>query len=40
MFYNWYDPASGTKLTTWPVDGSPVHPFLSSVDNGWMAAAC
>ena len=21
------------------MDGSPVHPFLSSVDNGWMAAA-
>jgi hypothetical protein len=39
MFYNWYDPASGAKLTTWPVDGSPVYPFLSSVDNGWMAAA-
>jgi hypothetical protein len=39
MFYNWYDPASGTKLTTWPVDGNPVYPFLSSVDNGWMAAA-
>jgi Putative glucoamylase len=39
MFYNWYDPATGAKLTTWPVDGSPVHPFLSSVDNGWMAAA-
>src|SRR5918994_1277526 len=39
MFYNWYDPASGAKLTTWPGDGSPVYPFLSSVDNGWMAAA-
>ena len=39
MFYNWYDPATGAKLTTWPVDGSPVYPFLSSVDNGWMAAA-
>jgi hypothetical protein len=39
MFYNWYDPASGAKLTTWPVDGSPVYPFLSSVDNGWMASA-
>jgi hypothetical protein len=23
---------------TWPVDGNPVYPFLSSVDNGWMAA--
>jgi hypothetical protein len=39
MFYNWYDPATGTKLTTWPVNGNPVYPFLSSVDNGWMAAA-
>jgi hypothetical protein len=39
MFYNWYDPATGAKLTTWPVDGNPVDPFLSSVDNGWMAAA-
>lgn len=39
MFYNWYDPFTGAKLTTWPVDGSPVYPFLSSVDNGWMAAA-
>jgi hypothetical protein len=39
MFYNWYDPATGTKLTTWPVNGDPVYPFLSSVDNGWMAAA-
>ena len=39
MFYNWYDPATGAKLTTWPVDGSVVHPFLSSVDNGWLATA-
>ena len=39
MFYNWYDPATGAKLTTWPVDGSTVHPFLSSVDNGWLATA-
>jgi Putative glucoamylase/Protein of unknown function (DUF3131) len=39
QFYNWYDPATGAKLTTWPVDGSPVYPFLSSVDNGWLAAA-
>jgi hypothetical protein len=39
QFYNWYDPQTGAKLTTWPVDGSTVHPFLSSVDNGWLAAA-
>jgi len=39
MFYNWYSPADGQKLTTWPEDGSVVHPFLSTVDNGWLAAA-
>ncbi|GIT78771.1 hypothetical protein LLS1_04400 [Leifsonia sp. LS1] len=39
MFYNWYSPADGRKLTTWPEDGSVVHPFLSTVDNGWLAAA-
>jgi hypothetical protein len=39
QFYNWYDPASGQKLTVWPADGSTVYPFLSSVDNGWLAAA-
>jgi hypothetical protein len=39
MFYNWYNPATGAKLTTWPVDGSTVFPFLSSVDNGWLATA-
>ena len=38
MFYNWYDPETGEKLTTWPVNGDPVHPFLSSVDNGWLGA--
>lgn len=39
MFYNWYNPATGAKLTIWPVDGGTVYPFLSSVDNGWLAAA-
>ena len=39
MFYNWYSPATGDKLTTWPVDGNVVYPFLSSVDNGWLATA-
>jgi len=39
MFYNWYDPHTGAVLTTWPEDGSTVHPFLSSVDNGWLAAS-
>ena len=39
MFYNWYDEANGEVLTTWPTDGNTVYPFLSSVDNGWLAAA-
>lgn len=39
MFYNWYDEANGEVLTTWPSDGNTVYPFLSSVDNGWLAAA-
>jgi hypothetical protein len=38
MFYNWYDPADASVLTVWPEDGSTVTPFLSSVDNGWLAA--
>jgi hypothetical protein len=39
MFYNWYDPMTAQKLRVWPADGSTVYPFLSSVDNGWLAAA-
>jgi len=39
MYYNWYDPDTGAKLVIWPVDGGTVYPFLSSVDNGWLAAA-
>ena len=39
MFYNWYDEANGAVVTTWPENGSKVDPFLSSVDNGWFAAA-
>jgi hypothetical protein len=39
MFYNWYHPATGEKLTIWPENGSTVHPFMSSVDNGWLATA-
>ncbi|MGI8901860.1 MAG: glucoamylase family protein [Nocardioides sp.] len=36
MFYNWYDPANGDKLRVFP-GGDVLKPFLSSVDNGWMA---
>jgi hypothetical protein len=39
MYYNWYDEANGEVLTTWPESGDVVVPFLSSVDNGWLAAA-
>jgi len=39
MFYNWYDEANGNVITVWPVDGSTIYPFLSSVDNGWFAAS-
>ena len=39
QFYNWYDPATGAKLTVWPPSGDPVYPFMSTVDNGWLAAA-
>lgn len=40
QFYNWYDPATGDLLTEWPdSNGAVVCPFLSSVDNAWLAAA-
>jgi hypothetical protein len=39
QFYNWYDPATGAKLTQWQVDGNQIFPFLSTVDNGWLVAA-
>ena len=39
MFYNWYDEANGKVVTIWPENGTKVYPFLSSVDNGWFAAA-
>ena len=37
MFYNWYDPATLKKLREFPGSGDPIKPFLSSVDNGWLA---
>jgi len=39
QFYNWYDPRNGKLITKWPENGDPVAPFLSSVDNGWLASA-
>jgi hypothetical protein len=37
QFYNWYDHHTGAKLTVWPPTGAPLLPWLSSVDNGWLA---
>jgi putative glucoamylase/uncharacterized protein DUF3131/hemolysin type calcium-binding protein len=37
QFYNWYDHHTGAKLTVWPPSGGPLLPWLSSVDNGWLA---
>jgi hypothetical protein len=37
FFYNWYDPRTGERLRVWPSTGSPLRPFLSSVDNAWLA---
>jgi hypothetical protein len=43
QYYNWYDHTTGAKLTIWPPTGEPINPpngpILSSVDNGWLAAA-
>jgi hypothetical protein len=39
QYYNWYDHSNGKKLTVWPPTGAPLKPFLSSVDNGWLATA-
>lgn len=39
QYYNWYDHTTGAKLTVWPESGAAMTPILSSVDNGWLAAA-
>jgi hypothetical protein len=38
FFFNWYDVTDGTTLTAWPDSGDEIRPFLSSVDNAWLAA--
>jgi len=38
FFFNWYNPQTGARLVEWP-GGGPLRPFLSTVDNGWLAAA-
>ncbi|MET8160501.1 glucoamylase family protein [Sphaerisporangium sp. NPDC005289] len=39
LYYNWYDPATLQVVRTWPDSGDPVQPFVSSVDNAWLAVA-
>ncbi|MEO3808950.1 glucoamylase family protein [Sphaerisporangium sp. B11E5] len=39
LYYNWYDPATLQVVRTWPDTGDPVRPFVSSVDNAWLATA-
>ncbi|MEV7794490.1 glucoamylase family protein [Streptomyces sp. NPDC087512] len=36
FWFNWYDAHDGSLLTTWPENGDPIRPFLSSVDNAWL----
>lgn len=38
FFFNWYDPRDGAAIKIWP-GGGPVRPFLSTVDNGWLAVS-
>lgn len=39
MFYTWYDVATGDRTLTWGRRGRVLAPFLSSVDNAWLALA-
>jgi hypothetical protein len=39
FFFNWYDTRTGARLTTWYEGGKPLRPYLSTVDNGWLAVA-
>ena len=36
QYFNWYDHRTGEKLLTFP-NNPNFHPWLSSVDNGWLA---
>jgi hypothetical protein len=36
QYFNWYDHRTGAKLLTFP-NNPNFHPWLSSVDNGWLA---
>ncbi len=38
LFLNWYHTESGETIERWPGAEGDLDPFLSSVDNAWMAA--
>jgi hypothetical protein len=39
FFLDSYDPRTGVPLKVSPDGGQPIHPLVSAVDNGWLAAA-
>ena len=39
FFFNWYDVRTGRQLDAWPTGGRPLRPFLSTVNNAWLATA-
>lgn len=39
MYFNWYDPQTLETTRVWPPTGGAVQPFVSSVDNAWLATA-
>ena len=39
FFFNMLDPRTGAVLKFFPVDSRPVEPYLSAVDNAWLAVA-
>lgn len=39
MYFNWYHPADGSVVHTWPDNGDPVVPFVSSIDAAWLGVA-
>lgn len=39
QYFNWYDPATLELLRVFPPSGATIEPFVSSVDNAWLATA-
>jgi len=39
MYFNWYDESTGEVRYVDPDGTKPITPFVSSVDNGWLACA-